>query len=223
MLGDSSESESSTDNSIERPESPLPSSNESADDHDHDDQNIVLELSSTSSYDNHHEFYISDHDNSHPESVFSESLIDCYVSSSDTSSTNSDSSEAEEDINGSPADYAFMTESFHEGSSVTVGKAVLSVMQFCIDHHITYKATDELLKLLQVLCVTPNKLPRSVYLLKKFFQKFKRFKYSHNKVCSKCNKDNSNCSCDDPSHGDLIVVPIEKPLEAIVSSRYKGF
>jgi len=126
-----------------------------------------------------------------------------------------DSSEEEDaDL---PADYA---ESFHEGSDVTVGKAVMLVMQFSIDNHLTYKATGELLKLLQVLCVTPNRLPKSVYLLKKFFQTFKRSEYNHNKVCSNCSKDESNCSCNDPTHGDLIIVSIEKSLEVIVSSKY---
>jgi len=49
-----------------------------------------------------------------------------------------------------------------------IGKAVLSVMQFCTVNYLTYKATDELLKLSQVLCITPSKLPKSAYLLNSF-------------------------------------------------------
>ena len=245
-IGDSSESESSTDSSTDI----LSSSVESG--HDHDDYSASAECGSnhysddhnldaaypTSSYDNYRD--VPDYDYCPASALLSESQTDhneelfdtCDTDSPDTCDTDSpagdsDSSESEEDCNGLSDDYAFMTESFYEGSNVTAGKAVLSVMEFCINDHLTYKATDELLKLLQVLCVTPNKLPNSVYLLKKHFRDFKRseysFKrseYSHNKACSKCRKDSSNCSCDDPSHGDLITIPIEKPLEAIVSSKY---
>ena len=94
----------------------------------------------------------------------SESAVNDYTTSFD----NSEEEEEEEDT----SDYAFMTESFHERSNVTVGKEVMLGMQFSIDNNLTYKAMGELLKLLQVLCATPNKLPKSVYLLKNFFSDF---------------------------------------------------
>ena len=219
-IGDSSESESSADRFTDT------SSVESSDDHDIDshssgdtghncgDHNTDTDFAGSpiSSYDNHLSF----------------SDRDCNVATSDSCEADSpaadsddcNSTESEEDYNFSSADDDFMTGSFYEGSNITAAKAVLSVMQFCIENHLTYKATDELLRLLQVLCITPNKLPKSVYLLKKLFRNLKESEYSQDKACFQCSKDSVNCSCDNPSHGDLITIPIQKPLEAIISSKF---
>lgn len=194
----------------------LHSSGECADDHDHmalsfsgeyaDDSNMPM----SAIFDP--ENYESDHESEQR---------DCYMSSSDNSTNNagSDTSGHEEDNDSMTSDYPFLTEPLYKDSSITVGETIIAVMQFCLNNHLTYKATDDLLKLLQVLCVTPNKLPKSEYLLKKFFRSFKRSEYNYTKVCANCKKDASDCSCGDPSHGDLIAVSIEKPLQAIVSSK----
>ena len=68
------------------------------------------------------------------------------------------------------------------------------------------------------MCVTPNKLPRSVYLLKQLFRKFKGTDYNNRKFCANCNVKADNCSCEMPMFGYLLAIPIEKPLEAIVKS-----
>lgn len=222
LLGDSSESESRDDCSTD---GVLSSSHRSRGDYDSDDHNLVAQFSSSPipSDGDCHDLALSDHD-SYSASVLSEYLNDdaCYgvlpddTSDADSTVPESDSFESEDyNCNDLPADYAFMAESFKEGSSVTVGRAVLSVMEFCINNHL---ATDDLLKLLQVLCITPNKLPKSVYLLKNFFRNYKRTEYSHDKVCSNCSQDSSHCTCNDPRHGDLIAISITKPLEAIVVS-----
>ena len=142
--------------------------------HDHDD-NLVAGLSYSS--DNHY-FCTSDHvsyselvineshcmlspdtgdadstdylgtSESDSASVINESHCTLSPDTGDTDSTDyRGTSESEEDIDGSSVGYSFLTEYFCEGSSVTVGKAVLSVMEHCINN-LTYKAIDELLKLL---------------------------------------------------------------------------
>jgi len=230
-VGDSSESESSADSSTD-------TSVETVDDHDHiinspssggdtghnrGNHNVDTDFTGSpiSSFDNSHS--VPDHD-SYAELVLSETQSDCNEATSDSCDTDSPAADSDstesEDYNFSSADDAFMTGSFYEGSNITAGKAVLSVMQFCIDNHLTYKATDELLKLLQVLCITPNKLPKSVYHLKKLYRDLIESEYSHSKACFQCSKDSVDCSCDNPSYGDLITIPIQKPLEVIVSSKF---
>ena len=49
---------------------------------------------------------------------------------------------------------------------------ICAIMEFCLHNGLTYKAIDDLLKLLQIICASPNKLPRSIFVLKKFFDQF---------------------------------------------------
>jgi len=73
---------------------------------------------------------------------------------------------------------------------------------------------DDLLKLLQLLCVAPNHLPKSVYLLKKHFKKelnttTKKFAQT---VMAMKRTAYVKFQC-------LLAIPIEKPIEAIVNSK----
>lgn len=96
-------------------------------------------------------------------------------------------------------------------------------MEFCLHNSLTYKAIDELLKLLQILCVSPNRLPRSVFTLKKFFEQFNSTKYSYHQMCSNCKEECESCVCNRPSKGDLLHIPIDKSLKAIVSRKSLRF
>lgn len=90
---------------------------------------------------------------------------------------------------------------------------------FCLHNSLTFKAIDQLLKLLQILCVVPNKLPRSSFTLKKFFSHFSTINYEHYKLCSSCKEKIDNCQCNRPSSGDLLEIAIDKPLKVIVSRK----
>ena len=83
---------------------------------------------------------------------------------------------------------------FYSGSSVTLCGAVSAIMNFCTSAKLSYVAIEKLLKLLDLLCPSPNSLPKSVHFLKKFFKRFK-FEYSQNEYCSECFQLTDDCSC----------------------------
>ena len=115
---------------------------------------------------------------------------------------------------------AILSEPFHAGSTLTVGTAVCAIMKFYLHNSLTFKATDELLKLLQILCVVPNKLPRSSFTLKKFFSHFTTINYEHYNLCSNRKEKTDNCQCNKSSSGDLLEIAIDKPLKIIVSHKF---
>lgn len=107
----------------------------------------------------------------------------------------------------------------YSDSSVSLSGAVCAIMQFCIAHELSYTAMGELLKLLQLLCLTPNLLPTTVYQFKKFFQHFK-MPYQYSNVCSTCNAMNNDCHCDHPAkNSHLVHIPVEKSLCAVLLSK----
>jgi len=68
-----------------------------------------------------------------------------------------------ESWSGSDAHYSasveecgILADPIYTGSSITVGSALCALMKFCLHNKLIYKAIDELLKLLQILCITPN-------------------------------------------------------------------
>ena len=141
-------------------------------------------------------------------------------SSHDSSAGESENNDSEDSHDSDiPEYFTCMNEPLHQGSTITLCTAILALMDFCLSNRLSYTAIDGLLKLLQLLCVTPNKLPRSVYLLKQLFRKFKGTDYNNRKFCTNCNADADNCSCEMPMFGNLLAIPIEKPLEAIVKSK----
>ena len=81
----------------------------------------------------------------------------------------------------------------------------------------------ELLKLLQILCVSPNKLPSSVYQLKEMFNCITSTRYYHCKICTLCRECTDNCHCDKPSVGIVITVSIDKALKTVVTSKSCNF
>ena len=139
---------------------------------------------------------------------------------SQSSSSDSEQDSQNEDESSVPENFTSLAKPLYEGSKITVATAVFAVMEFCINNHLSYKAMDDLLKLLQLLCISPNRLPGSVYLFKKIFKQFKGEEYNSTKVCCQCKeKVDEQCSCETPKIGTLISVPIEKAVQAIVTSK----
>lgn len=104
---------------------------------------------------------------------------------------------------------------FYSGGDISLGGAVCAIMEFCVNNKLTYNAISDLLKLLHLLCLSPNKLPNSVYQLKKMFSNFNSTPYDHCKVCASCAEPAETCQCPKPSFGNILTVSINKPLEAI--------
>ena len=82
-----------------------------------------------------------------------------------------------------------------------------------------------LLQILQLLCPPENKLPQSVYILKKFFQKYSS-KSTKVRFCGSCNQELqekqlkcSNIQCEvEPS--TLIVIRPDKAIKRILTSKF---
>ena len=104
-------------------------------------------------------------------------------------------------------------------------------MQYASANKLTYTAIEELLKLLQILCPSPNSLPTTLYRFKKFFQQYNSgFEQQH--VCSKCfaflDKGESCTICvdaDNPVHnpempGLLVCTTFQKALQTVLSSKF---
>ena len=71
------------------------------------------------------------------------------------------------------------------GANVTVFGAYCSIMQFATANKLTYSAIEELLKLLQILCPSPNQLPTTLYRFKSFFRQYGSG-FEQQRVCCKC-------------------------------------
>lgn len=112
----------------------------------------------------------------------------------------------------------------YNGAEITICGAICAIMQFCTTYKLSYSAISGLLKLLIVLCPTPNHLPKSFYMLKKFFEQFQS-NYEHSKYCVNCNHTVSNCICSNKSNcntGHIVHLDIQKPLETIISGALKA-
>lgn len=124
-----------------------------------------------------------------------------------------------EDHHVDPADSIFNP--LYSGSSVSLCGAVSAIMNFCTSAKLPYTDIERLLKLLDLLCLSPNYLPKSVFLLKKFFKRYK-FEFSQSEYCSECFELTDECSCTSSAKTTchVVDVPIQKPLEVIVSSEF---
>ena len=117
-------------------------------------------------------------------------------------------------------------EPLYNGSTVTVCGAYLCIMKYAITAKLSYKAIQGLLNLLQVICPSSNKLPKSLHKLKMFFRKYTA-PCTSSKVCSKCStpcqgpSKQTNCEkCSSATElGNFIHIHIAKSLETIVSSK----
>ena len=93
-------------------------------------------------------------------------------------------------------------------------------MKLSIKHKFTHAAMDDLVNLFACICPTPNFVPNSIYLLKKFF---KQYEDDPKTVlfCNKCHSIKDVCKCKNSENiGYIISVPVEKPLKSILNGKY---
>ena len=146
----------------------------------------------------------------HIDASNSDDSFDCY-------STESEDEEVESDFCG-----PHLYQPLYAGSEITVCGAICAIMQFCTAYKLSYTAIGGLLRLLITLCPTPNRLPKSFYMLKKFFEQFQS-NYDHSKYCITCENPLSHCVCinkNQSSIGHIVHLDIQKPLEIIISGLF---
>lgn len=118
-----------------------------------------------------------------------------------------------------------MFEPLYQDSTITTCGAYFSIMHFANQNKLSYTAINDLLALLQLFCPEPNNIPSSFYRFKKFFKQFSS-DYTKKKYCLDCETEfeGSSCSTEDcrgsGEKGYLVQIPIEKSLQAIISSKY---
>ena len=80
-----------------------------------------------------------------------------------------------------------MFQPLYDGAGISVCGAYCAIMEFKRVCRLPFTAIGMLLQLLQLLCPAENKLPRSVYVWKRFFQK-QSSNYKKLKYCCHCNQ-----------------------------------
>jgi len=130
--------------------------------------------------------------------LLSETDIDLDDSNEDWGDTSSDAdfytdSEDDEQIEPNLCN-SHLYQPLYSGAEITICGAICAIMQFCTTYKLSYSAIGNLLKLLIILCPTPNHLPKSFYMLRKFFEQFQS-NYKHSKYCTNCNLTVCDCNC----------------------------
>ena len=118
-----------------------------------------------------------------------------------------------------------MFEPLYDGANITVCGAYCAIMEFKRVCRLPFSAIFMLLKLLQLLCPSGNKLPQSVYLLKKFFQKHSS-QHKKRLYCPECNTElrgnqqkctNAGCQGKEPNY--LITMKPDRTIKNILRSK----
>ena len=90
-----------------------------------------------------------------------------------------------------------MFKPLYNGAGISVCGAYCAIMEFKRVCRLPFTAIAMLLQLLQLICPADNKLPRSVYVWKKFFQR-RSSKYTKLRFCCHCDQqlgvDDKKCS-----------------------------
>ncbi len=118
-----------------------------------------------------------------------------------------------------------MFEPLYPGAGISVCGAYCAILEFKRVCRLPFTAIAILLQLLQLLCPPQNRLPRSVYRLKKFFQQYTAT-YTKRLFCATCNEEfhprqkrclNPSCPHQEPSA--LVHIPSDRALQRIVTSK----
>ena len=155
------------------------------------------------------------------EDVLSAELPDSIPCSSPEPSSHELSFEKAENTDSShPNSSENMFEPLYSDATISLCGAVCAIMHFSTSNKMSYTAISQLLKLLQVLLPAPNSLPTTVYKLKRFFKQYK-LHYNIRSHCSECLSQIDDCHCVVMSRKTchFVDVPIDKPLEVIVTSK----
>lgn len=78
-----------------------------------------------------------------------------------------------------------MLKPIYEDADITVCGAYCAIMEFKRACHLPFTTIAMLLQLLQLLCPKTNKLPKSIHLFKKFFEKYTS-KFQRRQFCCDC-------------------------------------
>ena len=121
-----------------------------------------------------------------------------------------------------PMQHADYLEPLYQGASITKSGAYYCIMLYARKFKLSDKAINGLTKLLHMFCPSPNCLPKSEYMIKKFFKQFS-VPYKHCTVCTicgvQCQKQCSTCVVPEPL-GHLIHIPFIKHLQSIITSKF---
>ncbi len=115
-----------------------------------------------------------------------------------------------------------MFQPIYENAKVTVCGAYCAIMKFKALSGCSFTTLGYLLQLLQLFCPSGNRLPKSVYMLRKFFKQFSASK-SRQQYCSYCGTKvvgcchNSKCPKGDPDC--FISIDTAKQFQSILSRK----
>ena len=124
-----------------------------------------------------------------------------------------------------------MFKPLYDGAGISVCGAYCAIMEFKCACRLPFTAVSMLLQLLQLHCPADKKLPRSVYVWKKFFQRHSS-KHTKLKYCCHCNQQISSgdkkCSgadCQEVTQdpNTLIVLRPDKAIRRIFLREYTKF
>ena len=138
--------------------------------------------------------------------------------------------ESDHDTEDSDCDDIIIDESLYkplyEGANITVCGAYCAIMKFKNDCKLSFTTIDKLLKLLELLITVGSSLPKSVFILKSFFQR-NSGKPLHQKFCPEClhkmanNEDKcTNCSGNGKYPNYLYTFKPRRRISNIVSRKY---
>ena len=124
------------------------------------------------------------------------------------------------DLNEPPEE---IFEPLYPGAELSICGAYCAIMHFKSTCRIPFTTVACLLQLLQLICPAGNKLPKSVFMLKKFFEKFGSQKV-RKQFCPTCHMELdgnkcSNVSCPTQEPDCLIHMDIIKQLKTILSRK----
>ena len=116
-------------------------------------------------------------------------------------------------------------EPVYEGATVSTVGAYCAIMEFKRACRLSFSTIAMLLQLLQLLCPSHNKLPKSIYTLKKFFQR-KSNSFKRRQFCSNCKSEyqegqkhcnNSECHSLEPD--TLITFNYRKAIRRVLKRK----
>ena len=147
---------------------------------------------------------------------------------SDTDPENSDSddnSEPEANADESMDIDSELFEPLYDGARITVCGAYCALMEFKRTCKLPFSAMLMLLQLLQLLCPPGNKLPQSIYVLKKFFQKHSS-QHTRKLFCPECHtklpgkqRKCANVECQGKEPNYLITLKPDRAISNILRSK----
>ena len=111
------------------------------------------------------------------------------------------------------------------GSQVGIIEAFVMILQFVLKHHLSSKAFAELLLLLRVLLPRNSQLPKSVYMLKRFFLgMFLDMKVVEHRYCTDCHLPVQSERCSNPYCSDakvkrFITIPLRPQLKRMMAGK----